>query len=195
LVAAESERARADVSAALRDDDRLDVVGETPLLARARSVAALDPDVLVEIRDRPADPARVPTVVLSDEPHLVWAAEAFRGGGERGGFAVLGSGASPDELVAAVVAVAAGLVAAQPATLVRGRAPAPGDLENERLSPREVDVLGELARGAPNKQIAGRLGISEHTVKFHIASIFAKLGVSSRTEAVTRGVRLGLIML
>jgi DNA-binding CsgD family transcriptional regulator len=65
----------------------------------------------------------------------------------------------------------------------------------DRLSAREVDVLAELARGAGNKQIAARLAISEHTVKFHVASIFAKLGVSSRTEAVTRGVRLGLIML
>jgi NarL family two-component system response regulator YdfI len=195
LVAAESERARAEVGASLRGDDRLEVVGETPLLARARSVAALDPDVLVEVRDRPGGPARVPTVVLTGEPHLVWTAEAFGGGGGRAGFAVLGSSASPDELVAAVVAVAAGLVATQPATLARGPGVSADVLENERLSPREVDVLGELARGAPNKQIAGRLGISEHTVKFHIASIFAKLGVSSRTEAVTRGVRLGLIML
>jgi DNA-binding CsgD family transcriptional regulator len=56
-------------------------------------------------------------------------------------------------------------------------------------------VLAELARGAPNKTIAARLGISEHTVKFHIASIFAKLAVSSRTEAVARGARLGLVML
>jgi NarL family two-component system response regulator YdfI len=56
-------------------------------------------------------------------------------------------------------------------------------------------VLGELARGVPNKTIAARLAISEHTVKFHIASIFAKLGVASRTEAVTQGVRRGLIML
>jgi DNA-binding NarL/FixJ family response regulator len=65
----------------------------------------------------------------------------------------------------------------------------------ERLTSREIDVLGELARGASNKAIAARLAISEHTVKFHIASIFAKLAVSSRTEAVTHGVRLGLIML
>ena len=54
---------------------------------------------------------------------------------------------------------------------------------------------GQLARGAGNKQIATALMISEHTVKFHLASIFAKLGVSSRTEAVTHGVRRGLIML
>ncbi|MBD5654809.1 MAG: response regulator transcription factor, partial [Candidatus Eremiobacteraeota bacterium] len=65
----------------------------------------------------------------------------------------------------------------------------------ESLTARERGVLDELARGIPNKIIAARLGISEHTVKFHIASIFAKLAVSSRTEAVARGARLGLIML
>jgi DNA-binding NarL/FixJ family response regulator len=52
-----------------------------------------------------------------------------------------------------------------------------------------------MAEGSGNKQIAFRLGISEHTVKFHVASIFAKLGASSRTEAVTLGVRRGLVML
>jgi DNA-binding NarL/FixJ family response regulator len=65
----------------------------------------------------------------------------------------------------------------------------------ETLTARERAVLGELARGVPNKTIAARLGISEHTVKFHVASIFAKLAVSSRTEAVARGARLGLVML
>ncbi|PYU14357.1 MAG: helix-turn-helix transcriptional regulator [Acidobacteria bacterium] len=63
------------------------------------------------------------------------------------------------------------------------------------LSSREVEVLGMLAEGLGNKQIAWRLGISEHTVKFHLSSIFTKLDVSSRTEAVALGVRLGLIML
>ncbi len=71
----------------------------------------------------------------------------------------------------------------------------PGLAHRERLSPRESEVLIQLARGAGNKQIAAALTISEHTVKFHLASIFAKLGVSSRTEAVTQGVRRGLIML
>jgi NarL family two-component system response regulator YdfI len=68
-------------------------------------------------------------------------------------------------------------------------------LEVESLTPREVEVLGMLAEGLGNKEIASRLRISEHTVKFHVSSIFAKLGVSSRTEAVTQGIRRGLIML
>ena len=65
----------------------------------------------------------------------------------------------------------------------------------EALSPRERDVLARLALGASNKRIADALGISDHTVKSHVATIFTKLGVSSRTEAVTQGVRLGLVML
>jgi DNA-binding CsgD family transcriptional regulator len=63
------------------------------------------------------------------------------------------------------------------------------------LTPREIEVLGMLAEGLGNKTIARRLGISEHTVKFHVGSILAKLDASSRTEAVTLGARRGLIML
>ncbi|SRR5579883_628414 len=63
------------------------------------------------------------------------------------------------------------------------------------LTPREIEVLQMLGSGLGNKAIAKRLNISEHTVKFHLSSIFQKLDVSGRTEAVTVGVRLGLIML
>jgi DNA-binding CsgD family transcriptional regulator len=65
----------------------------------------------------------------------------------------------------------------------------------QQLTPREIEVLGMLAEGLGNKTIARRLGISEHTVKFHVGSILAKLDASSRTEAVTLGARRGLIML
>ncbi|HUQ87317.1 MAG TPA: LuxR C-terminal-related transcriptional regulator [Vicinamibacterales bacterium] len=63
----------------------------------------------------------------------------------------------------------------------------------ESLTPREHAVLVLVADGLPNREIAHGLSISEHTVKFHLASIFGKLGVSTRTEAVQRGVRLGVI--
>jgi len=65
----------------------------------------------------------------------------------------------------------------------------------ESLTPRETEILEMLADGASNKSIAYRLDISEHTVKFHVASIFAKLGAGSRTEAVTLALRRGLILL
>jgi len=67
--------------------------------------------------------------------------------------------------------------------------------EPHLLTWRELQVLRMMAEGLGNKIIADRLGISEHTVKFHIASIFTKLDVSTRTEAVTAGIREGLILL
>jgi DNA-binding NarL/FixJ family response regulator len=65
----------------------------------------------------------------------------------------------------------------------------------EDLTPREVQVLELLAEGLPNKAIAGRLGISDQTVKFHVAAITGKLGAVNRTDAVRRAVRRGLISL
>jgi DNA-binding CsgD family transcriptional regulator len=65
----------------------------------------------------------------------------------------------------------------------------------EQLTPREHDVLVLVADGLRNREVAERLGITEHTVKFHLAAIFGKLGASSRTEAVRRGFQLGLIQL
>ena len=67
------------------------------------------------------------------------------------------------------------------------------DAPVESLTAREHDVLILLGEGLSNRDIAARLGISEHTVKFHLASIFGKLGASTRTEAVQRGLRLGVI--
>ena len=74
--------------------------------------------------------------------------------------------------------------------------PAPSRMQEplvEALTTRELDVLALVADGLPNRDIAHALAISEHTVKFHLASIFGKLGVSTRTEAVQRGLRLGVI--
>lgn len=66
---------------------------------------------------------------------------------------------------------------------------------SEALTPREFQVLHLLSEGLSNKQIAKRLEVSEHTAKFHVATILSKLGVESRTEAVVRAAQLGLILL
>ena len=77
--------------------------------------------------------------------------------------------------------------------LRRGRPAREYEMPVEALTSRELDVLTLVADGRSNRDIAGVLAISDHTVKFHLASIFGKLGVSTRTEAVQRGLRLGVI--
>ena len=72
-------------------------------------------------------------------------------------------------------------------------APARLEAPVESLTPREFEVLRLVAEGLHNREIAERLGVTEHTVKFHLAAIFGKLGASTRTEAVRRGLRLGVI--
>jgi len=109
--------------------------------------------------------------------------------------------ASEDELAAAVHAVAEGLWVGTP-NLMRGlirlngrRELSDEDSLVEALTAREQEVLQLMAQGLANKQIALALGISDHTVKFHLSSLYSKLGSSSRTEAVRRGIELGLISL
>ena len=104
---------------------------------------------------------------------------------------VLQSNASSEQIVHAIKSVASGLMVFDGAL-----APQPPDDEPlEQLTPRESEVLRLLADGLGNKEIAVKLSISEHTIKFHIHSILGKLGAASRTEAVTRGLRSGLIEL
>jgi DNA-binding NarL/FixJ family response regulator len=133
-------------------------------------------------------------ILLAEHPLPGSAAQALRAGA-RG---VLPRDAGAAEIGAAIEAVAAGLIVVHPdaaATLVPAGGAATVEAPGQPLTAREIEVLRMLAEGLGNKIIATRLGISEHTVKFHVSSIFAKLGAASRTEAVARGARQGLIML
>lgn len=112
---------------------------------------------------------------------------------------LLPSQASGAEIVAALDAAAAGLIAIHP-TLLDSLLTLNGSLQSkppqaEALTPREVKVLALLAEGLSNKAIARRLHLSEHTIKYHTSAIFAKLNVSSRTEAAIAGARAGFILL
>lgn len=142
------------------------------------------------------------TVILLGEPasgSAVWAAL------DAGVRAVLPNDLSPDQLAAALRAVASGLLVLDPAQALapvntHGFPPSPArspGLEDlaEALTPRESEVLQMLGSGLGNKEIAAKLAISEHTVKFHVASILGKLGAATRTEAVSLGIRRGLILL
>lgn len=109
--------------------------------------------------------------------------------------AILPPHSSGEEIAAALTAASLGLVVLPPDAAF-SVVPLEAAAEmTEPLTPRELEVLQMLAEGAGNKQIAYRLGISDHTVKFHVASIMGKLGAATRTEAVTAGIRRGLIML
>jgi DNA-binding NarL/FixJ family response regulator len=133
----------------------------------------------------PAGPAGVPTVVLSDEPLT---SRLFRWGIH----AILPRDAAAEQIVAALHAASAGLIAV-PVEASAWMIPAASESEVENLTPRELEALEMLAEGLSNKQIAARLHISEHTAKFHVNSILGKLGAGTRTEAVMRGLRSGLL--
>jgi len=132
-------------------------------------------------------------VVLSDEPGR---ANQLARAGLRG-WAVLARDADAEQLDLAVRSAEAGLVLLDlPVAATSLTAPAPVAVQStEPLTARELQVLQLVAQGLPNKGIARRLGISENTAKFHVASLCGKLGASSRTEAVTLAARRGLILL
>lgn len=176
--------------------------------AAAMRVRALRPDVV--LIDLPEAQASIPAladdleqagtsvVVMVDEPDGSWTGRLLRSGVR----AVLPRDASLAEIHSALEAAHRGLLLldAELAREVLGsRAsvrPAEGAEEAlEELTAREMEVLSMMAEGVGNKQIAARLAISDHTVKFHISSILAKLGASTRTEAVTIGIRRGLLLL
>ena len=136
-------------------------------------------------------PYEVPSVLLTSDPQLPALVEALRSGAR----AVLSQDSTPEQVAAAIHATAAGLVAIEPHAIeywLAGSRPAEA---SEPLTARESEVLEMMAEGLANKMIAHRLGISEHTVKFHVTSVMSKLHASTRTEAVMLGLRQGLIML
>ncbi len=155
--------------------------------------------LLVEVEDpneqdwRALADLPIPVVLLLDSTDSASISSALRSG-IRG---AISWDATPQEIESAVHAVNAGLVVTTPTSLAE-LLPDPqlfAEELPEPLSGRELEVLDRLAEGLSNKLIAHALNISEHTVKTHVASIFAKLGASSRTEAVSQAIRRGLVML
>jgi two-component system, NarL family, nitrate/nitrite response regulator NarL len=202
LIVADDEAFRAGLAAALSGQAGVSAVDQARLDGDLASTAAPHrPDVILWdlgdtdrrlSSDLPAMlDLEVPVIVLGDDEVLI--AEAVAAGAK---------GALPHHvdsapLVAAVLAAAEGLVVIDP-VFPPSILPSHGDVSpspTEELTPREIEVLQLVAEGLPNKQIALRLGISEHTVKFHVDAILGKLGAHSRTEAVTRAARLGLLVL
>lgn len=142
------------------------------------------------------------SVVVLVEPESLAASSAALREGVR---AFLPNDVLPEQLVAALQAAASGLLVLHPSQVsaqvaANGFASMPNRSRElnelaEPLTPRESEVLQMLAGGLGNKEIAAKLVISEHTVKFHVASILGKLGAATRTEAVSLGIRRGLVLL
>jgi DNA-binding NarL/FixJ family response regulator len=209
LVVARQPVARAGLRALLAGRSEVYAIGQAGSVEDAIDLAQrLTPDAAMaswgpgELEDvlalaRGLRPLGTPLLLLGDVPDPHELALIIGDAGARG---VILAEATPDEIASAVHAISEGLLVLDPplAALLAAHsgygAPREGET-GEPLSDREREVVELLALGLPNKTIARRLGISEHTVKFHVGSILAKLGAASRTEAVTRAARRGLIAL
>lgn len=204
LIAAPSAIARAGLESIVRSSPALEVVGMAPDLASLEGAIERDrPDVvLADLEFEPSEIAltelgAAPLVLLADDGASSQTMEALRAGAR----AVLPRDVAANEMLAAIEAAAAGLTVLHPSDL-QALLPPPSLADRpvstgagEALTPRELEVFAILAEGAGNKTIAWKLGISEHTVKFHVASIMGKLNAATRTEAVAIGIRKGLILL
>ncbi len=196
LIAAGSAVVRAGLESLAASSPAIELVGA---YADLSTVDDLQPDVVLAAVSAgeipvPRDGAGPAYVLLAGEAPPPWTHEALRSGVR----AVLRRDASAPEILAAVEAAAAGLAAIDPQELeglLPAAALAQGSLESPSLTARELEVLAMMAEGAANKTIAWKLSISEHTVKFHVASVLTKLNASTRTEAVTIGIRRGLVLL
>lgn len=200
LIIADSPLARAGLAALL--EDSCDVVGQSSSEGEfSTTLEAFEPEVIVWDMGWEADGSTtqlselretIPPVValVKDDENInaVWSA------GAKG---ILPQDADEDTLSSAVRCVAQNLIVIDP-TFSDALFPPASTLSTEPMvdvTPRELEVLYLMAEGMANKTIAAQLSISEHTVKFHVNAIMTKLGSQSRTEAVVRAMRLGLIPL
>lgn len=194
LLVAENPLARMGLAALLAGVSGLVVAGQSSGNQVNIDLELAKPDVIAwdwSWNAVPDLPREIPIVALLKDSSQ--AVEAWRAGA-RG---LLLGNLDPDSLVAALNSASHGFAVIEP-TLVSALAQvevAQPESQVEALTPREMEVLQLLAAGLPNKTIASRLSITDHTVKFHVNAIMTKLGVQSRTEAVVRATKLGLIIL
>jgi len=220
MIIAASEERRSALQKLLRGAASITVVGALPASAPAGAyLQHWQPDaVLIDLDFNLGNAERLlaaasgnfsglRVIVLADHPEPAWAARMLRAGVS----SILQRDASCQQIAAAIQAASEELVVLQQdivddildeSLLEEGEG---SDVEGsdsrdmeplvEELTRREVEVLRMVAAGLGNREIASRLGVSEHTIKFHVSSILGKLGAASRTEAVTCGIKRGFILL
>jgi DNA-binding NarL/FixJ family response regulator len=195
LVISEDALARAGLVALIAGRG-IDVAGQGSPADAAGLAASMEPDVVAW--DLGPDGELPEDAALGGAPLLAipWDEDQAAVAASSGARGIVLRDSAPDRLVAALQAVARGLVVIDPQLrdLLPRRRTAPSALA-EPLTPREHEVLQLLAEGRSNKSIAARLGISEHTAKFHVNAILGKLGAATRTEALAQAARLGLVLL
>jgi NarL family two-component system response regulator YdfI len=201
---------RAQLENIVRKNKTTMLVGSSySLTALTRQLREFQPDILLAeishadslsiIRTPTLDEESpsVSTVALIEDPDIAWVVRALRNGLK----SILSRNASDEEIITAIRAAFSGSIMLEPDIVekILERVPDSGSFSScqliEELTAREIEVLGMLADGLANKAIAAQLGISEHTVKFHISSVLSKMGAATRTEAVTQGIRNGLIVI
>jgi DNA-binding NarL/FixJ family response regulator len=193
LIVGEDPLARGGLGILLSSGPEIEVVGQVSPGEAAGAVESLFPQVVIwDFGVNPRGIEGIPqgAAVLALVPDVDFASEALRVGA-RG---ILLRDIGVRRLAAAIQAVAAGLTVLE-STFDLLRQPSPSPELAEPLTPREIEVLQLLAEGLSNRLIGERLGISEHTAKFHVNAILGKLGAQGRTDAVMRAARLGLILL
>jgi len=178
---------RAGLRALLSSDKSISIINDSLEEENEADVIITSASSRFSATDETDPVSSTATLLLSDRPlNVREMRRLFRVWG------VLPNDVSAEELTAAVHALSQGLIVGTSTLLFESEGE---PLSQGPLSDRESEVLGLLAKGLANKQIALALGISEHTVKFHVSSIYTKLNVTNRTEAFREGLRGGWIAL
>jgi len=202
-VVSSSQAVREGIAALLEDACGVACVGAAATMTQLGRLMPVPDAVIIDAEEIESPGAlshrnapAMPLVMLVDEPDREWGLRML----SLGSVAMLERNPSSEQLAVAIRAAASGLTVLSPAHVadfmgVTAHMDGPRSEEwIQPLTPRELQILKMLCDGMPNKSIALELQISEHTAKFHVGQILAKLGAESRTEAVTIGIRRGLVM-
>jgi DNA-binding NarL/FixJ family response regulator len=207
FIIAQALAVRVGLRSLLMNDDQMQVTGEAAYPDGQENVWS-DCDVVIWSPSSLAEPGGIRSeleiiqpgslaglLLIHDDPRAIEVLSRLK----LRGWGMLSPEFSQAELIAGVNAVNEGLVVVDPIWMHELNSPrsllSEDDDMVDPLTGREAEILQLLALGLTNKQIAARLGISAHTVKFHVSSIFAKMQTTNRTETVKLGLKIGLIAL